>query len=213
MIKTHRFVFNSFQENTYLLFDETGECVIVDPGCYEDFEKDELSAYIRNYNLKPVTLVNTHSHIDHILGNNYVIDKYAIGLRIHESGLAMHRASRDHGTVFGLHVETPAGPESFLKEGDMVRFGHSALEVLYTPGHVDGHICLYSKAQNFVIVGDVLFRMSIGRTDLPTGDYDLLIGSITEKLFALPDDCVVYPGHGPETTIGFEKRNNPFLAG
>lgn len=213
MIKVHKFTFNSFQENTYIVYDETGECIIVDPGCYESYEKEELESYIRDNKLKPVKLINTHSHVDHILGNNFVINTFNIGLYLHEKGLAFHKHSKDHGTVFGMNVEDPIDPAGYLKEGDIIKFGNSELEVLYTPGHVDGHICLLSDEGRFVIVGDVLFNMSIGRTDLPSGDYDMLMRNIIEKLMILPDDYTVYPGHMAETTIGFEKANNPFLVG
>lgn len=211
MIKIKQFVFNSFQENTYIMYDETGECIIVDPGCYEDFEKTQLQDFISNNNLKPVKLINTHSHVDHILGNNFVTDTYGLDLTIHKEGLDFHKSARDHAMVFGLVVEKQVEPKNFIDEGDEISFGNSKLEVLYTPGHVDGHICLLNRKQKFIIVGDVLFQMSIGRTDLPTGSYDLLLQNISEKLMTLPDDFVVYPGHGPETTIGYERKNNPFL--
>ncbi len=211
MITIKRFIFNPFQENTYLLYDETNECLIVDPGCYEDFEKQEFSGFIAQNKLKPVKLVNTHSHIDHILGNNFIINKYNIGLEIHREGKEFHNASKDHGLAFGMIIDKPIEPSGFLEDNSIINFGNSTLEVLYTPGHVDGHICLLSHEQKFVIVGDVLFQMSIGRTDLPTGDYDLLMNSIRDQLMVLPDDYIVYPGHGHETTIGYERMNNPFL--
>ncbi len=211
MIKIKQFVFNSFQENTYVLYNETGECIIVDPGCYEDFEKTQLQDFIKNNKLKPVKLINTHSHVDHILGNNFVINNYGINLTIHKEGLGFHKSARDHAMVFGLVLEKQIDPKDFVEEGDEISFGNSKLQVLYTPGHVDGHICLLSREQKFVIAGDVLFQMSIGRTDLPTGSFDLLIKNIREKLMTLSDDFVVYTGHGPETTIGFERKNNPFL--
>ncbi len=211
MITIKKFVFNSFQVNTYVLFDETKECVIIDAACYEDFEKEELVEYIAKEGLKPVRLLDTHCHIDHILGNNFVADKYNLGIEIHRDGLPFHKGVKNHGVAFGIDLEPLTEPSNFLKEGDKVNFGNSELEVLYTPGHADGSVCFLNRKQKFVIVGDVLFNQSIGRTDLPTGDYDLLIKSIREKLFTLPDDFTVYPGHGPETSIGFEKVNNPYL--
>lgn len=211
MITVKKFVFNSFQVNTYVLFDETKECVIIDAACYEDFEKEELVEYIAKEGLKPVRLLDTHCHIDHILGNNFVADKYNLGIEIHRDGLPFHKGVKNHGVAFGFDLEPLTEPSNFLKEGDKVKFGNSELEVLYTPGHADGSVCFLNRKQKFVIVGDVLFNQSIGRTDLPTGDYDLLIKSIREKLFTLPDDFTIYPGHGPETSIGFEKVNNPYL--
>ena len=211
MITVKKFVFNSFQVNTYVLFDETKECVIIDAACYEDFEKEELVEYIAKEGLKPVRLLDTHCHIDHILGNNFVADKYNLGIEIHRDGLPFHKGVKSHGVAFGFDLEPLTEPSNFLKEGDKVKFGNSELEVLYTPGHADGSVCFLNRKQKFVIVGDVLFNQSIGRTDLPTGDYDLLIKSIREKLFTLSDDFTIYPGHGPETSIGFEKVNNPYL--
>lgn len=211
MITVKKFVFNSFQENTYLLYDETKEGIIVDPGCYEDFEKRQFDEFISDNNIKLVRLINTHSHVDHILGNNHIIEKYNIGLEIHKSGLIIHQHVKDHGAAFGLIIDTPNEPINFLEEGDKIKFGNSEPDVIYTPGHVDGHICLVSHDDKFIIAGDVLFQMSIGRTDLPTGDFDLLINNIKEKILKLPDDFTVYPGHGPETTIGFEKKHNPYL--
>ncbi|MCK4408389.1 MAG: MBL fold metallo-hydrolase [Bacteroidales bacterium] len=211
MITVKKFVFNSFQVNTYVLFDETKECVIIDAACYEDFEKEELVEYIAKEGLKPVRLLDTHCHIDHILGNNFVADKYNLGIEIHRDGLPFHKGVKNHGVAFGFDLEPLTEPSNFFKDGDKIKFGNSELEVLYTPGHADGSVCFLNRKQKFVIVGDVLFNQSIGRTDLPTGDYDLLIKSIREKLFTLPDDFTVYPGHGPETSIGFEKVNNPYL--
>lgn len=211
MITVKKFVFNSFQVNTYVLFDETKECVIIDAACYEDFEKEELVEYIAKEGLKPVRLLDTHCHIDHILGNNFVADKYNLGIEIHRDGLPFHKDVKNQGKAFGFDLEPLTEPGNFFKDGDKVKFGNSELEVLYTPGHADGSVCFLNRKQKFVIVGDVLFNQSIGRTDLPTGDYDLLIKSIREKLFTLPDDFTVYPGHGPETSIGFEKVNNPYF--
>lgn len=211
MITIKRFMFNPFQVNTFILYDETGECVIIDPGCYEDFEKEQLVKFIEDHNLKPKRLLNTHCHIDHLLGNNFVAEKYGLKPEVHREGVEFIKSATEQGMTFGLFVPAQTEPEDFFEEGDIIKFGNSELEVLYTPGHVDGHVCFLNRDQKFVIVGDVLFQMSIGRTDLPTGDTDLLLSNIREKLFTLPDDFTVYPGHGPETTIGFEKVNNPFL--
>jgi len=211
MIKVKKLVFNSFQVNTIILYDETKECVIIDAACYEEHEKDELKNFISENGLKPVKAINTHCHIDHILGNNFVVEEYKIGLEIHEKGLSFHKNAKDHGSVFGFDIEPLIEPATFLKEGDIVKFGNSELEILYTPGHADGSICLYSSKDNFVIVGDVLFNQSIGRTDLPTGNMNLLLKNIREKLFTLPKDTKVYCGHGPDTSIGFEKEANPYL--
>lgn len=211
MISIQLFVFNPFQENTYVLFDETKECIIIDPGCYEDFEKQEIAAFISTNQLKPVKLLNTHCHIDHILGNNFISGKYNLKLEIHKSDLPVLRSAPIVGPMYGINVEPSPDPEIFLKEGDKVKFGSSEVEILFTPGHSPGSIAFYNKDENFAVSGDVLFQQSIGRTDLPGGDFNTLIKSIKEKLFLLDDKMNIFPGHGHQTTIGFEKKHNPFL--
>lgn len=211
MIQIERFVFNPFQVNTFVLYDESRDCVIIDPGCSNEEENRQLTSFIDKNKLKPVRLLNTHSHVDHLMGNNFVAREYDLKPEIHEGGMGFHKQAADSGMVFGLDVEDQIMPEKFIHEGDRITFGNSSLEVIYAPGHVDGHVCYLSRKEKFVIAGDVLFQMSIGRTDLPTGNMDLLLQNIREKLFILPDDFTVYPGHGPETSIGFEKQNNPFL--
>ena len=210
-MKVQSFTFNPFQENTYVLSDDTQQCIIVDPGCYTPPEKQELSAYIASIQLQPCRLVNTHAHLDHILGNNYVSGLYKLSLEMHDADTAILKAAPVYGEMWGIHAEPSPDPSVLLKEGDTVTFGQTSLKVLFTPGHSPGSICLYAEKEGILIAGDVLFRESIGRTDLPGGDYDTLIRSIREKLFVLPDDVRVFPGHGPDTTIGYERRNNPFL--
>ena len=212
MIKIQSFTFNGFQENTYVLFDESKKCIIIDPGCYEQNEKLELVRFIVDNELEPVKLINTHCHIDHVLGNRFVAEKWSLDLEMHELDLPTLRSVKDYCQLYGFHnYEESPEPSTFLKEGDKIHFGNSSLDVLFAPGHAPGHIVLYSKEQHFVIGGDVLFQMSIGRTDLPGGDYDTLISSIKDKLLPLDEQTKVYCGHGPSTTIGFEKANNPFL--
>jgi len=213
MIKIHRFVNNLFQVNTYVLSDETGECAIIDPGCYSTSERNALTGFIRQEGLRPVVILNTHCHIDHILGNQFTADEYGLKPRLHEKGLEFLKRLPETALGFGMEVEASPDYGEFIHEGDEIKFGNSVLKVLYTPGHADGSVCFLNEQQGFVITGDVLFNQSIGRTDLPTGDFDILQKNILEKLYTLPDDTVVYPGHGPETTIGFEKVNNPFISG
>ncbi|ARS36559.1 MBL fold metallo-hydrolase [Pontibacter actiniarum] len=203
--------FNPFQENTYLLHDETNECVVVDPGCYERGEQEQLKKYIEEKGLQVVRLLNTHCHIDHVLGNKFVADTYNVGLEIHPEDEQTLRAVPAYAPVYGFPMYAEQLPASFLREGDTVKFGNTELQVLFTPGHAPGHVVFYNGPEKICIGGDVLFQGSIGRTDLPGGDFDTLITSIREKMFALPDDVTVYPGHGPETTIGYEKKYNPFL--
>lgn len=206
-----RFVFNSFGVNTYVLGDETGKCLVIDPACQSRQEESELALYITGHNLIPVGMINTHFHIDHIVGNNFICNTFHLLPQCHKSSKMFWETAAEFGAVFGIKVENLIVPRDFINEGDSIGYGNSSLEVLYTPGHADGSICLVNHAERYVIAGDVLFRDSIGRTDLPTGNFDVLYKSITTKLFTLPDDYIVYPGHGPETSIGYEKLNNPFL--
>jgi len=212
MIAIQSFTFNGFQENTYVVYDESQQCIIIDPGCYEQSEKLQLEQFIDDNGLKPIKLINTHCHIDHVLGNRFVAEKWGLDLEIHDLDLPTLHAVKEYCQLYGFHnYEESPEPSHFLKEGDHIHFGNSTLNILYTPGHAPGHIVLHSKEQKFLIGGDVLFQMSIGRTDLPGGDYDTLISSIKEKLLPLDEDTKVFCGHGPSTTIGFEKVNNPFL--
>jgi glyoxylase-like metal-dependent hydrolase (beta-lactamase superfamily II) len=206
-----RFVFNSFGVNTYVLGDETGKCLVIDPACQSRQEESELALYITGNNLIPVGMINTHFHIDHIVGNNFICNTFHLLPQCHKSSKMFWETAAEFGAVFGIKVENLIVPRDFINEGDSIGYGNSSLEVLYTPGHADGSICLVNHAERYVIAGDVLFRDSIGRSDLPTGNFDVLYKSITTKLFTLPDDYIVYPGHGPETSIGYEKLNNPFL--
>ena len=206
------FTFNPFQENTYLLFDATNQCAIIDPGCSNETERRELSEFIEEHKLKPVKLLNTHAHIDHILGNKFVADKYQLNLEMNENDLQTLASGTVSAAIFAIEYDVSPQPKVFLNEGDKVKFGETELEIVFTPGHSKGSICFYNKAEKFIIGGDVLFRQSIGRTDLPGGNHEQLLESIRTKLFTLPDDFTVYPGHGDSTTIGFEKMNNPFLS-
>lgn len=175
-------------------------------------EENEISNYIESLGLKPVLLVLTHAHIDHILGNNYIAEKYNVNLAAHADCVLFISRAPAYAQTFGVQIENPKNIDLFLDEDKELTFGKSSLKILHTPGHADGSLCFYSSSDNFVITGDVLFNQSIGRTDLPTGNYEILQQSIWEKLFTLPDETVAYPGHGPKTTIGFEKINNPFVA-
>lgn len=212
MITIKRFTFNPFQENTYLLSDETNECIIIDAGMDGSQEEDEIAAYISENSLKPVLLVNTHAHIDHILGNSFVANTYKVDLVAHKDCVNFIERAAGQAQMFGMQMSKTKAIDKFINEGETLDFGNSSLQILLTPGHADGSLCFYSAEDKFVITGDVLFNQSIGRTDLPTGNYDLLQKSIWEKLFTLPDETVAYPGHGPETTIGYEKLHNPFVA-
>lgn len=210
-MKVTCFTFNAFSENTYVLSDDTKECVVIDPGCYDKAEKQQLTDFIKKEDLKVVRLLNTHCHIDHVLGNKFVADTFNVGLEIHEKDLDVLRSVPAYAPNYGFPNYEEQLPSAYLKEGEKVKFGNTELDILFTPGHAPGHVVFYNKAEKICIGGDVLFQSSIGRTDLPGGDFDTLIQSIKTKLFTLPDAVTVYPGHGPETTIGYEKKYNPFL--
>ena len=213
MIKIQSFTFNPFQENTYIAYDETNECIIVDPGCYDENENKVLKNFIDQNNLKPVALINTHCHLDHIFGNIlfFVTDTYKLSPQMHKLDLPMLEYAPLAANKYGVHLGELPEVGIFLEEGDIIEFGSSKFEIIFTPGHAPGHICLVNKEENITLSADVLFHLSIGRTDLPLGDHDTLLNSIRHKLFTLDDAMVVYPGHGPKTSIGFEKANNPFL--
>jgi len=212
MIYIKIFTFNAYGENTYVLFDETNECVIIDPGMYEGFEQNELVSFTKENNLKPVLLLNTHCHLDHIFGNKFVFDTWGLKPQFNKGELQVLQAVPGYAPQMGFtHYELSPEPDTYLDETGTINFGNSSLELIFAPGHSPAHLCFYSTADNFLIGGDVLFYQSIGRTDLPGGNHQQLIDNIKTKLFTLPNDCKVYPGHGPSTTIGFEKQNNPFF--
>lgn len=212
MLQIKSFEFNPFQENTYVLYDETKECVIIDPGCFDKQEEQALVNFITANQLTVTKLINTHCHIDHVLGNAFVKQHFKVKLFIHPVEEALLRAVKTYAPNYGFYQYQESTPDEFMDETNVVVFGNQSLKVLFVPGHSPGHIALYDSLTKSLIGGDVLFQNSIGRTDLPGGDFDTLITSIHEKFFTLPDDVTVYCGHGPTTTIGFEKRTNPFCA-
>jgi glyoxylase-like metal-dependent hydrolase (beta-lactamase superfamily II) len=211
MTTVQSFTFNPFQENTYVLFDESKECVIIDPGCFDESERKRLCSFIEEKKLRPVKLLNTHGHIDHVVGNKFVAETYQLGLEIHQKDLPVLLRAVDVASMYGFTIDASPEPSKFIDEKDSIQFGNASLSVLFVPGHSPGSVCFYNKEEKFIIGGDVLFQNSIGRTDLPGGDFNTLIHGIRTKLFTLQDDVKVYPGHGPSTTIGHEKKYNPFL--
>lgn len=206
-----KFVFSPFQENTYVLYDETKECVIIDPGCYDDKERKRLVDFIEDRGLTPVRLMNTHCHIDHIFGNKFVSELYRLPLESHRDEQEMIEYSELKAGMYGVVLEKSPSISVFWDEGDVITFGNSELEVLFTPGHSPASISFYNRKGNFVIGGDVLFRESIGRTDLQGGNFETLAHSIRTKFFTLPNETKVYSGHGDVTTVGHEKMYNPFV--
>jgi hydroxyacylglutathione hydrolase len=205
--------FNAVQENTYLVYDpETLETIIFDPGCYSNAEEERLVNTIQERGLKPTQLINTHCHFDHIFGNAFVKETYDLDLGIHPLEQPILEMAPLIVSTYGMPPMTSSPPpDYFINEGDVVKLGDYYFQVLLCPGHSPGSLCFYQPEAGFVIGGDVLFRNSIGRTDLPGGDLQTLLGGIVTKLFPLPEETVVYPGHGPSTTIGYEKENNPFV--
>ena len=211
MVHVKKLTFNDFQENTYLVFDDTNECVIIDPGCYYQSEREMLIQAIKQFKLKPVLLLNTHCHLDHIFGNKFIKDTYKIPFLANKNELPIIESAPTVAGVYGIQFDEVVIPDKFLNDGDEVTFGKTTFKVLFTPGHSPGSISFYDNENKFVISGDVLFHDSIGRYDFPLSDYDTLMNSIFNKLLTLEDEVKVYSGHGPETFIGREKRNNPFL--
>lgn len=211
MIQIQSFTFNPFSENTYVLHDETGDAVIIDPGCYDKAEYKTLNDYIETNTLKPVQIINTHAHIDHVLGIAALKRKYNIPFSLHKLDEPLLKAVKTYAPNYGFNQFEEPEIEHFLDDAGKVEFGNSSLKVIFVPGHAPGHVAFLNEEQRFVIGGDVLFRQSIGRTDLPGGDMKTLINSIRSRLFTLDDDFTVYAGHMEPTTIGFEKKNNPFL--
>ena len=211
MLKIKVFTFSPIQENTYVVYNEKNECLIIDPGCYFPEEQQELKAFIDKRGLLPKWLVNTHCHLDHVFGNKFIAETYGLTLHLHQKEEVVLQFAPTSGLMYDMPFDNYQGEFIFLNEGDTITLGEDELEIIHVPGHSPGSICFYCKAQNFIIGGDVLFNGSIGRTDLPMGDHNTLLKNIKEKLFLLPDDVIVYSGHGPETTIGNEKKSNPFV--
>ncbi len=211
MVTIKSFTFNPFYENTYVLSDETGECIIIDPGCHNAEEEAELKSYTDKEKLKPVKLINTHCHIDHVFGNPFVSETWHLPLEIHPLDLIVLESFQKVCEMYGFNGKIQPEPVFTLEEGKQVKFGNTVLDIFFTPGHSPGSVSFYNAKEKFLISGDVLFEGSIGRSDLPGGDYDVLIKSIKEKLLILPEDVAVYSGHGSPTKIGIEKRSNPFV--
>lgn len=211
MLATHTFCFNPFQENTYVLADASGECVIIDPGCYTKTEQSELVEFVSSHNLKPTAVWLTHCHIDHILGLHFCEKEWNLPYFLSPGEIPQLKAVEVYAPNYGFYDVQLAEKEGIVIHQHLMYLGQNKFEVLSVPGHSPDHLAFYNRETNQIWSGDVLFRQSIGRTDLPGGDFEKLKHSIQMKLYSLPDHTIVYPGHGPETTIGFEKRANSFV--
>jgi hydroxyacylglutathione hydrolase len=211
MISIKKFTFNPIGVNAFVLWDETNDCVIIDAACFFSQEEQKLRDFIDSANLKPVRLLNTHGHFDHLMGNGFAEKIWGLKTEIHQADNFLVENALSSAMMFGMKMPKPPAAGSFLKEGDTVSFGNSEMKVIHVPGHSPGSVAFYSENDQFLIVGDILFNGSIGRTDLPMGNHEQLISGIKSKLLMLDDEVVVYSGHGPETTIGNEKWSNPYL--
>ena len=211
MLTVQRFTFNPVQENTYVVYNEKGQCGIIDPGCYFAAEEQALKNFIESNKLTPIFLLNTHCHLDHIFGNRFVQATWRLELHLHQ----LEKQVLDYGPTSGQLWQLPfvnyEGPLHFIDENNTIRIGEDELKILFTPGHSPGHVSFYSEGNKFLVSGDVLFQGSVGRTDLPGGDFEVLEKSILTKLYTLPEDVIVHPGHGDTTTIGDERKSNPFV--
>ncbi|TDW99438.1 MBL fold metallo-hydrolase [Dinghuibacter silviterrae] len=210
MFTVRVFTFSPLQENTYVLISGR-EGIVIDPGCYGEEEQEALADFFTQNGVQPKILLQTHCHLDHVFGTRWLAGAYGLTPLMHPLEEKMLQLAPSSGLMWGLPFDNYQGPLAFLEGGAPVSLGDNHLSALFVPGHSPGHLCFYCQAQGFVIGGDALFRESIGRTDLPFGDHATLLQAIRSQLFTLPDSTVVYPGHGPATTIGYEKRHNPFL--
>ncbi len=211
MLKIKSFTFNPFEENTYIVYDEHGEGVLIDPGCYEPEEERELDKFLQAQHIELTHLLNTHCHVDHVLGNQWAKDKYGLELWIHQNEMPVLKSVEVYAPSYGFTKYQSSVNDHFLEEGQEIKVGTGKLKVIFVPGHAPGHVVFYDKESNQAICGDTLFRRSIGRTDLPGGDHELLLKKIKEELFTLPDETILHPGHGTHTQVAFEKEYNPFV--
>ncbi len=211
MINVKIFTFNPLQENTYILYSDDLECIIVDPGCYFEPEREKLKGFIEKTGLKPILLVNTHCHLDHVFGNKFIKEAYNLDLHIHQGEEAVLEHAPTSGLMWNVPFDNYEGPIHYLVPGEVIPLGKESLEILFTPGHSPASVSFYARESGFVIAGDVLFRESIGRTDLPGGSPEVLLKSIMEQLYVLPNETIVYSGHGVPTKIGHEKKHNPYV--
>lgn len=212
-MKVEKFIFNPFQENTYLVYDEqTKEALVIDCGCYTQEEKKSFLDFILQNNLTIKYVLNTHLHIDHVFGNRFLFKQFGIEPQAHKNDLELLERMQEQALAFGIRTDEETQPiGQFIDEETTLTLGKSTIRFIHVPGHSRGSLCIYLPTENWLFSGDVLFLRCIGRTDLPGGDYAQLIEGIRQKLFVLPKETKVFAGHGFDTTIGYEQENNPFL--
>ena len=210
-MKIHRLVFSPIEVNTYIIENQDGTCAVLDCGCYDDMEFNRFEKFLNDRSLRPVLLLNTHCHLDHIFGNRLMFTKYGLKTLAGEQDELNRMNSVEHALLFGLTMDTPPEPEGFLVDGQKIKSGETELLALHVPGHSPGSMAFYCEKEGCVFTGDALFAGSIGRSDLPGGDHETLITSIKSKLFTLPPLTVVYPGHGDKTSIDREMKYNPYF--
>jgi hydroxyacylglutathione hydrolase len=212
MLQVKSFTFNPFQENTYLLYNESKQCIIVDPGMYQPFEEQKLFQFIASENLTPILIANTHCHLDHVFGVHACIVQYAIPFCFHEKDQTTYDWVKKAGEKYGVPVHNTPPPNFYISEKDVLQLGNEKISIRFAPGHAPGHLIFIDETLSQAIVADVIFQQSIGRSDLPGGNLETLIQSIQQQIFTLPDTCILYSGHGPSTSVGLEKMNNPYVS-
>lgn len=210
-MEVYKFVFNPIDANTYVITDRSGDCAVIDCGCYDQGEFGELNSFLLEKKLRPVLLLNTHCHLDHIFGDIYMLGAYNLRAFCHREDIPNRSYARTHAGFFGLIMEDPPEPQGYLSDGQIVSFGETELKVIHVPGHSAGSVAFHCEKEDVVFSGDTLFAGSIGRTDLPGGDFETIINSIRNRLFTLPGNTIVYPGHMEDSSIGMERDTNPFF--
>ena len=211
MLYIKTFIFNPISVNTYVLYDDTRKAVIIDPGNYVESENQQLQTFVEKEKLSIKYILNTHPHVDHILGNDYCKHSFSVPLLMHEAGLSIYKHAVHYCVAFGIDFDRFPAADRYYAQDEEIRFGNHRLQVLYTPGHTDGSVSFFEPEEKILFTGDLLFKGSIGRTDLPTGDYGTALCSIKEKILPLPEETVLYPGHGPTSTLQIEKLTNSYL--
>lgn len=212
MIKIATLTMNPFGENTYVLYADNGDCVIVDAGCYTKGEQDRLATFIAQNSLTPTLALNTHAHIDHVCGVEWLKNTYGVPFALHAADMPVLESVVTYGEAVGIVVRSVPAVDRYIASGDLIDLGGEKLRIIHTPGHTAGGVSIYIESQKMLLTGDTLFRESIGRTDLPTGDYEQLMQSIIENILPLGSDVTFFPGHGAHSTLGHEVERNPFVS-